>query len=228
MSTHTHRMRTSSVEPHWRTPRGLFEALNLEAAFTMDLAARIGDALCPYWLGPGSPLVGMASDAATPAWENALACSWMDASRTILHGSGVHWPVGFGNFPYSVMRYQETRDPAMLIEHWVEKAWSEARDGFTTYAVLPLSPQTKWWRAFVEGHQQNFGATEVRRLPHRIAFDLPDGSGPAPNTGNVNIAVVIFRPDPGYVGPWVTPHRYWTWKADWRQRNVREEQTDDA
>lgn len=218
MSSHEHRMRTSSVDANWRTPRLLFDALDKEARFTLDLAARAEDTLCTTWLGPGTSIAPGSPFQDCPAYENALEVSWMEAAHGAT-GPDVSWPVGFLNMPYSVKAWRETKDPAMLVENWIQKAWEEARNGFTTYAVCPFSPQTEWWRVYVEGHHPvNFGASEVRRLPHRIAFDKADGSGPADNTGNVNIAVVIFTPDPGYVGPWVTPHRYWTFDEKWKQR----------
>ena len=62
----------------WRTPRPLFDLLDAEFGFDIDLAADASNHLCDRWLGPG----GLA--------EDAMAVNWAD------HGS-----VGYVNMPYS-------------------------------------------------------------------------------------------------------------------------------
>jgi len=71
----------------WRTPRPMFEALDAEFGFDIDLAADANNHLCSRWLGPG----GLA--------EDALAVRWADFGR-----------VGWLNKPYStelILRFME-------------------------------------------------------------------------------------------------------------------------
>jgi phage N-6-adenine-methyltransferase len=183
----------SSDESNWRTPPELFKKLNEEADFGIDLAADRANALCMLYLGPEGRV------------ENALESEW-----------SVYKTRGFLNPPYSRKKYRETKDPAMLVENWARKAFNESERGFTTYGLFPFAPQTEWFRLYVMGHTQDgngwrgHAATEVRRFPYRLSFLRPDGS-PAQNAG-VNSCVIIWKPNPGYVGPWMPVERYWSFK----------------
>jgi hypothetical protein len=184
----------SSDESNWRTPPELYAALRQEVDFGIDLAANEANRLELSWMGPGASY-----------WENALIADWSMLQKP-----------GFLNPPYSRKKYREAHDPAMLIENWARKAFNESERGFTTYGLFPFAPQTEWFRLYVMGHTQDgngwrgHAAMEVRRFPYRLSFLRPDGS-PAQNAG-VNSCVIIWRPDPGYVGPWVPTERYWSYK----------------
>lgn len=57
----------SSDRMDWETPQKLFDELNAEFRFDIDLAANETNHKCTRYFGPGSPIVG---------GENALAISW--------------------------------------------------------------------------------------------------------------------------------------------------------
>lgn len=214
MDQHDQRIIHSSAESDWRTPPACFAALTRAFNFGWDLAADAtstlltadSSGLTAHYLGPGSS-----------HGQNSLDVAWNELA----------YPVGFLNPPYSKTRYRETQDPAYQIESWAQKAWEESRSGATVVGLFPFSPQTVWYRRFVYGHSgeealpqaldrgtghhwSGHAAMEEWRLPHRISFLRPDGS-PASSAG-VNSVVIVWRPNPGFVGPWQPAIRYWSYR----------------
>ena len=187
----------SSTEPNWRTPPELFTPLNWEFLFSVDAAADEANARCKNHFGPGSRIL---TDALSRSWVRVA-----DARR---------WdkPAYFCNPPHSVEHGQP-------IDPWIEKFWREGQKA-TVVAVIPYSVQTKWFRQFVYGHLgdapgvkgggwSGYAASEIRVIPFRVNFLYPDGTPKSGAPGNT--CVVIYRPDPGYVGPWVPVTRYWAY-----------------
>lgn len=199
---HSQRIVHSSEDPNWRTPQVFYDALNRVFGFELDCAADPDTALHECWFGPGSPY-----------GEDALAIPWNE-----FEGERPGWC--FLNPPYSRKVYRATKNPAMLIENWARKCFVEAQRGCTVVGLFPFSPQTEWYRQWVMGHAipprtefgtwSGFAASEVWRLPHRVSFLRSDGTE-ADNAGH-NVVVVIWRPDPGFVGPWVPAERYWSYR----------------
>lgn len=100
---------------------------------------------------------------------DALTVSWSEFGRR-----------GFLNPPYS----------SALIAAFMAKAAAEAREGFTTVALTPYTPDTQWW-------QQTQHAAEIREIPHRVPYLKADG---VTKTGAMfPSAIVVFRPQPGIV-----------------------------
>lgn len=232
MRDHDRRVIHSSEESNWRTPQDCYNKLDDEARFVVDLAADLDNALVSRdgesytFLGPGSVIS-----------EDAFAVKW---SSKFGRGPGFLNPPFSKKLAnaYRTGRIEidgtwveheknETKARWYEVESWAEKCWQESRQGFTTYAILPYAPQTEWFRAYVQGHeirgQQANGklvvndlgwaghaAMEERRLPHRISFLRPDGSAAA-NAG-VNSCVIVWKPNPGYVGPWQPAVRYWSYR----------------
>jgi hypothetical protein len=213
----THDVITSSENPNWRTPKWLARALNREFYLALDAAA---DATCSVvpgngWLGPGS----------TWLEDGVCGVSWWDVVETS-HGkhSDNERRAIFVNPPYSIKRYRASvkagqPDPAMLIETWVKQASLDGSRG-TVVGVIPYSPQTEWWRGYVESQDPKRRAVEIRRFPFRIAFDAPDDYAPQgtyedgtrgkASGANVNTVIAIWSPRGAeYVEPWQTPCRYW-------------------
>lgn len=110
----------SSVYSEYQTPRPLFDALEWEFHFDLDLAANADNHLTPKWLGPGSSL---ATDALADAWSH-------------------YGEVGFFNPPYS-------RRDGISILPWVRQAAAEAAAGFTSVGLLPARTDTVWWHQYV-------------------------------------------------------------------------------
>lgn len=203
MDEHDKRILWSSAESVYRTPKKLFKRLNQEFGFEFDAAADPGSALCEVWAGPGAPSEGYqdALDSDLPWWR-----------------CGVTWV----NPPYSVKEYKELRKQGLAadhpqvratkIENWVARC---AREGqkTTVVAIVPASIQTQWWLEFVWGYESDANqakaprASEIRFIPHRVSFLDKDGG--KTGSAGVNHAIVIWKPDPGYVGVWQPTVRYW-------------------
>ena len=195
---HTEAVMHSSARSDWRTPPELFQALDEEFIFDLDLAADANSTLVrrgvppvDCWLGPGSAL---AEDALAIGWTKI----WEDYDRCI----------GFMNPPY---------DKTHPIGPWIEKAWIESQRGCTIVGIIPFSPQTRWYRKYIYGHildeplgWNGHAAMEERRLPHRETFLRPDGTEAHNAPGNT--VIIVWRPNPGYVGPWQPAVRYWSYR----------------
>lgn len=232
MDPHARRMRHSSLDPNWRTPPKMVEALARTFPLDIDLASTLDAGVVTdsggdvHYLGP---------DHVIPEYRNALTVSW--------HETG--YQCGFLNPPYSITRIKELReeqrqriangmtpqDNAALealiktfrIEEWARKAYYESEQGFTTIGVFPYAPQTKWFRQYVMGHMiptgvavpdvgwRGHAALDVWRLSHRVPFLKPDGS--KAGGANVNTCVIIWGPNPGFAGPWVPSGRFWSYRG---------------
>lgn len=124
-------------------------------------------------------MVDLAADA-----DNALLRIWLGqggVAGDALVASWMALPIaspGFLNPPYS----------AALIARFVEKAAHEASQGFTTVALLPCDPSTRWW-------QFTRSATEIREIPHRVGYLKADGTSKA--GAMFPSCVAVFRPQPG-------------------------------
>ncbi len=181
---HTERVMHSSARSEWRTPPALFVALDKEFHFDVDVAADRDNHLCDTWYGPGADAYGRPTDALDVNWGRR--CYFM-------------------NPPYA----KAEKRP---IDPWVAQAWQTSYQmGGIVVGVLPFSPQTEWFRTYVMGMTDPFhAAAELRMLPHRVTFNRPDGT-PADNAPG-NTVIVIWRPNPGYVGPWQPAVRYWSYR----------------
>ncbi len=176
---HTEAVMHSSARSDWRTPPELFQALDDEFEFDIDVAADVGNHLVLHWF----------TDALNEEWGVGNAC--------------------FMNPPYSKLEH-------LPIEPWIKKAFYSSMYGTTVVGVLPFNPQTKWYLRYVYGLMHRsptepfHAAMEERRIPHRVTFNRPDGT-PADNAPG-NTVIIVWRPDPGYVGPWQPATRYWSYR----------------
>ncbi len=163
-----------SARADWRTPPALFDALHREFRFSLDVCATKANKLCDRWIGPDHH-EELLRDAATCTWGEGEAC--------------------FMNPPYS-------RDDGIDIYPFIERAHCEARNypaatgkGNTVVALVPARTDTRWWHDFI------MSADEIRLIPRRVKFLLPDGT----TRGGASFpsAVVIWRPPVG--GPIYSP-----------------------
>ncbi len=207
MKAHDRQVLHSSAESDHRTPTEAFASLDGEFDFDLDLCANKASALCKQWCGPGSPFGVDGLRIPTPR------------GRRI-----------FANPPYSGKQVKEAQkakaDPKtyahLQIENWARKFWELGQHNVMV-AIMPAGIQTAWWQEYVwhgkaralglgvHSDHRPFRATEIRHTPHRWKFLKPDGT-PADNTAAVNHAVVIWRPDPGYIEPWSPTVRYWSYR----------------
>lgn len=231
MLTHDKRIIHGSAESRWRTPPELFQALDETFDFLIDGAADESNHLCESWFGPG----GMSPDAIAADWSFAMRQTAQEENpRCIYPEREARRSAIFFNPPYSKTEIKKLKeagatpdDPrirALKIENWAEKAYCESQRGVSSVGLLPYSPQTFWFRRYVMGHTVGevgksihngtgwawHAALDYWRLPHRVSYLAPDGS-PSNNAG-VNSCVVIWGPNPGFVGPWVPSGRYWSYR----------------
>lgn len=223
MDTHKLQMLRSSEGCDWRTPPVLYERLAQSFPFDIDLAAT--QESCLVLVGEPQELVYFGPDHPSKFLHDALLLPW--------HEYGT---VGFLNPPYSLSLYQDGLKAGvdradlqwLLIENWARKAYAESLLGFTTVGVFPYAAQTEWFRRYVMGHLERPVQTETEgactyeigwaghaaldywRLPHRVTFLRPTGE-PAANS-NVNTCIILWGPNPGFVGSWVPSGRYWTYR----------------
>lgn len=122
--------------------------------------------------------------------ENALTVPWTDYGRR-----------GFANPPYS----------SDLIAAFLAKFAQEAEAGFTTVALTPCTPDTRWW-------QLTQHASEIREIPHRVGYLKADG---VTKTGAMFAsAVLVFRPQPGVLRG--QPRRVvWDYPRETRRKGPR-------
>lgn len=226
MDDHKLQMLHSSGSCDHRTPPALYEKLSHTWRFDLDLAATLESCLVltddpggvqAHYLGPDHPI---------PAFQDALVAPWHEIGK-----------VGFLNPPYSLSLYSDGLAAGvpradlqwLLVENWAKKAYDESVKGFTTVGVFPYAAQTEWFRRYVMGHVEKpvpsitdpkectytigwagHAALDYWRIPHRVSFLRGDGQ-PQVNS-NVNTCIVIWGPNPGFVGPWVPSGRYWSYR----------------
>jgi phage N-6-adenine-methyltransferase len=141
----------SSAKDDWETPDWLFDELNREFEFTLDVAANTSNAKCAKWLGPGSSIT---EDALAPLgpWESdpwLLETCWMNP------------PYGRG------------------IDKWMKKANQSSLSGYaTTVCLVPARTDTRWWWDYVRYAEVRFlpgrlkfgGATNSAPFPSAVAI----------------------------------------------------------
>jgi phage N-6-adenine-methyltransferase len=202
---HTESVQHSSLSCDWGTPDELFRPLDDYFDFGLDVCASAANKKCLHWFGLDHP----AAD-----YRNALALAWAANNMS-------DRDVAFMNPPYS-------RTLKIRIEPWIEKAAYEATQGLTVVGVIPASVQTRWWQKYVRL------ASEIWFLTRRVSFvaspemladinakRLERGKLPvsqAWNAGN-NTAIVVWRPDPGFVGQHEPTIRYFSYKVASKRKN---------
>jgi hypothetical protein len=190
MKAHDRRIIHSSEEACWRTPLDLFGKLDAVFHFRWDAAATAESTCVPLrYFGPDHEL---------ETHRNALPLIWQPRFGPY-----------FLNPPYSRKQLQATRDPSYDIAAWAACAATQAYRGCTVVGLFPASTQTEWWYQYIRHGELK--AQEIWEIPHRVQYLNPDGS-PAANTSGGNTAVIVWRPNPGFVGDWVPAQRVWSYR----------------
>ena len=133
----------SSETVEWETPQPLFDLLDAEFQFTVDVCATASNAKV-------DPFFSREQDGLKQNWTGMAWCNP---------------PYGRG-----------------VIDKWMAKAASEAKNGTGIVCLVPARTDTKWWHDYV------LLADEVRFVRGRIKFGDQQGAAPFPS------ALVVFRP----------------------------------
>ncbi len=173
---------TSKPTDERRTPRWLFDALDLEFRFAWDAAARAENCLCfreeyidgvlhreRFYFGPDHP---------NPAFRDALAVEW---HKVVPVGASV-WLNG----PYS----------RGAILKFCAKAQAESEHGLTIVSLIPGDVSTEYYHRYVLTGERR---TVTTRLKFEGAPLDKNGQLPPAKFGSV---LRIFRPT----------HRYWSFQ----------------
>ncbi len=146
----------SKASDEWRTPVELFERLDAEFGFDLDVAATKDNHWKENYIGP---------DRTRPDRQDALACRW--TWLTSSQKPAVCWM----NPPYSRCR------------EFIEKAAQEAKDGATVVCLVPSRTDTRWWHQHVwDGASNTFRpGVEVRFIKGRLKFGESQNSAPFPS-----------------------------------------------
>lgn len=145
----------SSGKDDWQTPPDVFDPLNDEFGFAVDLAATDATKRFDSYLGPDQPL---------EEYQDSLTVPWAE-----WFGEGPGWC----NPPYS-------RGSQGL---FIAKAARERKLGFTTVMLLPARPDTVAFHAYVWDRHMNQPreGVEVRFLKGRIKFVGAQHGAPFPS-----------------------------------------------
>lgn len=225
----------SSKRSNWRTPPALYHALDREFHFQIDVAADDDNALSeeyltiaenglavdwhtpcggacfmnpPYRRGDKKAIPPIPAEPIGPWIEKA----WTESRR----GATV---VGVVPFSPQTQWYQRHVMGHVVGVHDVEQSgtYPEPQDGWTCFHC----GETFWKDAEAREHfgehptahrWMGHAAMEVRQLPYRVTFIDPDTEEPAANAPG-NTCIVVWKPNPGYVGLWQPVVRYWSYRS---------------
>ncbi|MCG8670227.1 MAG: phage N-6-adenine-methyltransferase [Pseudomonadales bacterium] len=142
----------------WQTPQHVFDHWNNIFNFTLDAAASKENALCwqYYTTDDLYQHIKLTDDHVLLHCTDGLIGLWDD--RTWLNP-----PYGRGE-----------------IEKWVEKAYSQSKEGKLICCLLPVSTSSKWWQNYVTK------ADFIYYYPKRLRF------GGATENATFDNAIVIF------------------------------------
>lgn len=147
----------------WSTPQWLFDELDNEFGFTLDVCASPENRKCIDYIS---------------ATKDGLADEW--------HRHYAHDPRTGGPWAKSAAVVAFMNPPYSQIAKWLAKALDETAYGVTTVALVKADTSTKWW------HEWYPKADEVRFLK-RIQFVPPPGYDGKVGNPNMGHAVLIFR-----------------------------------
>lgn len=154
----------SKASDEWETPQDLFDVLDAEFGFAVDVAATRENTKCAGYFGRD----GLEDDALTADWSRAL---WAVEDGTRRRA---FWM----NPPYSRCR------------EFMARAALQACAGHTVVCLVPSRTDTRWWHDHVWDavNSEPYHGVTVRFLKGRLKFGNSHNSAPFPSV------IVIFRP----------------------------------
>jgi phage N-6-adenine-methyltransferase len=154
----------SSASDTWETPQALFDELDREFHFTLDVAATDANRKCCAYFGP---------DHKIPHLRDGLAVRWAIETEWSRERCWMNPPYSRG-----------------LQGKFIAKAAEERVRGILTVALLPARTDTKAFHRYLydSNEWRVRPGIEIRLLPGRLKFGGAANSAPFPSM------VVVFRP----------------------------------
>jgi site-specific DNA-methyltransferase (adenine-specific) len=158
----------SSQKDDWETPQGLFDELNREFGFTLDVCATLENRKCAAYYN--KQINGLEQP-----WHKDIC--WMNP------------PYGNPEYPCKPnckkkkcqeRGYHITEYIPGIID-WVKKAYEESLKEATIVCLLPARTDTRWF------HEYIYGKAEIRFLQGRLKFVGAKNSAPFPSM------IVVFE-----------------------------------
>lgn len=122
----------TSKKHDWRTPKKLFDNLNSEYNFWIDLASDDKNNLCPIFLTEK---------------QNALKQNWFELAKLNKRVSDYAWC----NPPYG-----------RNLVVWIKKAYEENKLGFRSVWLIPARTDTKFFHNFIFNKAEKVGFVKSR------------------------------------------------------------------
>ena len=152
----------SSKNHSWRTPRNVFDALDEEFHFLIDVAAAEENALCEFFVTEEMDALGPKSWVDYLPMTNQSGSAWMNP------------PYGRG------------------VGSWLERAYNEsAQNGLTVVCLVMACTDTRWWADWVwKAEEVRLVSGRIKFLDHEgkpraaapkgsaIVIFSPDWKGP--------------------------------------------------
>jgi phage N-6-adenine-methyltransferase len=144
----------SKKSDEWETPSDLFDVLNKEFRFNIDVCANEDNKKSLVW-------IDKETNGLTIGWRTYYEYAVLKLHNYIPSEKPICWM----NPPYS------------QISLWVSKAAEEAKKGVTTVALLPARTCTKWFHNFI----YNKNNVEIRFIKSSLKFGESKNSAPFPS-----------------------------------------------
>jgi site-specific DNA-methyltransferase (adenine-specific) len=167
----------TSDTDEWSTPQELFDELDKEFGFKVDVCATHENSKCEVFFSKST-------DGLKAQWHDWLIC-WMNP------------PYGNPEEPCKpnckkkkcVKRGYHITEYIPGVKDWVKKAYMESCEGATVVCLLPARTDTKWFHRFIwdKYSQKPQPHAEVRFLEGRLHFGGAENPAPFPSI------IVVFR-----------------------------------
>lgn len=145
----------TSTTDEWSTPQDLFDELDREFGFVLDVCATKENAKCDRYY---------------TRKDDGLSQEWRLSALGLKPRHGHLLGAVWMNPPYG-----------REIGKWVAKAETEACKGATVVCLLPARTDTRWFHNHIWGHERPQVGVVVRLLSGRLKFGGSKNSAPFPS-----------------------------------------------
>lgn len=133
----------SSQRNDWATPQSVYEELNAEFGFCLDVCAWDWNTKAAVWLTP---------------FDDALSLDWTWIMRELLNSKPTAWM----NPPYG-----------REIGKWMRKAYEESKRGSRIVCLVPARTDTAWWHNYATKGIVRFIRGRIKFDGHKSGAPFP-------------------------------------------------------